>query len=209
MIEDKGIIAGNVFDKYGSQNKIVQWMIKRFDATMWDLITLANPKTLHEVGCGEGFWVLRWKERGIEARGSDVSAGIIETARTNAVVKGITPMLFNVRNIYDLKAGCDNADLVVCSEVLEHLKRPDEGLQALQNVVDKYLIISVPWEPVWRLLNLIRGRYILSFGNTPGHVQHWSRRGITRCISPYFKVIDSRLCFPWIVILCRTLRSNE
>jgi ubiquinone/menaquinone biosynthesis C-methylase UbiE len=206
VIEDNGIIAGNIFDKYGSKNRIVRWMMKRFDATMSELIAKADPATLHEIGCGEGFWVFRWNERGIKARGSDISARVIEIARSEAVIKGMLPQLFQVRNIYQLDTGLDSADLVVCSEVLEHLEKPEEGLRAMQRVVNKYLILSVPWEPVWRLLNLARGRYIRSLGNTPGHIQHWNRKGIVSLVSKYFKVVDVRLCFPWIVILCRPLR---
>ena len=205
-VEDSGILAGNVFDKYGAQNPLIKWVMKRFDATLSELIAKAGPTTVHEVGCGEGFWVLRWNERGIEARGSDVSARVIEVARGDAVARGLSPLLFQVCDVYHLEADRDRADLVVCCEVLEHLEWPEEGLQALQRVVGRHLIVSVPWEPVGRLLNLARGRYIGSLGNTPGHIQHWTHRGIVRFVSKYFKVVDVRLCFPWTVLLCRPLR---
>ena len=33
----------------------------------------------------------------------------------------------------------------------------------------------VPREPVWRVLNVARGRYVRWLGNPPGHIQHFSR----------------------------------
>ena len=205
-VEDGGVPAGNVFDKYGSQNPFIKWVMKRFDATVSEFVAVASPATVHEVGCGEGFWVLRWNERGIEARGSDVSARIIEVARADAVARGLSAHTFQVRDIYQMEAGSDSAECVVCSEVLEHLERPGEGLEALQRIVERHLVVTVPREPLWRVLNLARGRYIRSLGNTPGHVQHWTRRGIVRLVSKYFEVVDVRCCGPWTMILCRPMR---
>ncbi len=203
--EDGGVLAGNIYDKYGSRNPLVRWVMRRFDATLSELIARAEPMTVHEVGCGEGFWVLRWNERGIPARGSDSSARIIEIARAGAAARMLSPLIFQVRDIYQMEAGRDNADCVVCSEVLEHLERPEQGLQALRRVVDRHLIVSVPWEPVWRLLNIAQGRYIGRLGNTPGHIQHWTRRGIVRLVAKYFEVLEVRHCVLWTMLLCRRL----
>jgi hypothetical protein len=30
----------------------------------------------------------------------------------------------------------------------------------------------VPREPIWRIGNMARGRYLGDLGNTPGHIQH-------------------------------------
>lgn len=95
------------------------------------------------------------------------------------------------------------ADLVVCCEVLEHLNRPEEALRRLQCVVSRNLIISVPREPIWRLLNLARGKYIGSLGNTPGHLQHWSARAFTQLVARYFELVAVRTPLPWTIALCR------
>lgn len=87
----------------------------------------------------------------------------------------------------------DAADLIVCCEVLEHLERPEEGLRALQRVVGRYLIVSVSREPIWCVLNLARGKYIADFGNTPGHIQHWSKRGFVALVSKYFEVVEVKI----------------
>jgi 2-polyprenyl-3-methyl-5-hydroxy-6-metoxy-1,4-benzoquinol methylase len=201
--KENGIVIGNASDKYGSRNPLVRWIMQGFESSLDQLIAKASPSSIHEIGCGEGYWVLRWNERGIAARGCDFSSQVIQLARDNAVTNGYPPSLFDVRSIYDLQAGRDNADLIVCCEVLEHLEDPEAGLQALQRVVDKNLIVSVPREPLWCLLNLARGKYLSQWGNTPGHIQHWSKSAFFTLVSRYFKVIEMRCPLPWTMIFCR------
>ena len=202
-VKENGIVVGNAYDKYGSRNPIVKWMMKGFESALSDLVVKASPHAIHEVGCGEGYWVLRWNEQGMAARGCDFSTQVIELARENAVGRGLSPSLFEPRSIYDLDASRDSADLVVCCEVLEHLEHPDAGLQALQRVVDRHLIISVPKEPLWCALNLARGNYIGHWGNTPGHIQHWSKGGFIKLVSKYFDVIEVKSPLPWTMLLCK------
>jgi SAM-dependent methyltransferase len=201
--KENGIVVGNAYDKYGSRNPIVKWMMKGFESALSDLVAKASPHAIHEIGCGEGHWVLHWNKQGMAARGCDFSAHVIGLARENAVERGLSPSLFEVRSIYDLEAGRDTADLVVCCEVLEHLENPEVALGALQGVVERYLIASVPREPLWGALNLARGKYTADLGNTPGHLQRWSKVGFVSLVSKYFEVVEVSTPLPWTMLLCR------
>lgn len=200
------MVVGNVYDKYGSRNPLVRRIMRGFDGALSSLVAQASPGSIHEIGCGEGYWVLSWRRRGIAARGSDFSAHVIEIARANGAKEGLAPELFEARSIYDLRAERDSADLVVCAEVLEHLDRPEGGLRALQRVAKEHLIVSVPREPLWRLLNMARGKYLGRFGNTPGHLQHWSCDGFVRLVARYFDILEVRTPLPWTMLLCRARR---
>jgi hypothetical protein len=123
----------------------------------------------------------------------------------NAARRDLSGSLFERRSIYELDAARDSADLVVCCEVLEHLDNPDGGLRALQRIASRSLIVSAPREPLWRLLNLARGKYVADWGNTPGHVQHWSKRDFVGLVSRYFQVVEIRSPLPWTMLLCRAL----
>jgi 2-polyprenyl-3-methyl-5-hydroxy-6-metoxy-1,4-benzoquinol methylase len=202
-VKEDGISIGNTYDKYGSRNPIVKWMMNGFSSALSDLVIKAKPESIHEIGCGEGYWVLHWNEQNLTARGCDFSKNVIKIARENAINRGLPTSLFNSRSIYDLDAEQDSADLVVCCEVLEHLENPEAGLQALQRVVHRNLIISVPQEPLWCALNLARGKYISHWGNTPGHIQHWSKRGLIKLASKYFEVVETRNPLPWTMLLCQ------
>jgi hypothetical protein len=138
----------------------------------------------------------------IRIRGSDFSAGVIEIAKENAKQQGVDPDLFSVRRIEELTGQLDSADCILCLEVLEHLEDPQLALQKLRALQAQHYIFSVPQEPVWRILNCLRGRYLSSFGNTPGHLQHWSRRQFVQLISQHFRVEKTVGPFPWTVVYC-------
>jgi 2-polyprenyl-3-methyl-5-hydroxy-6-metoxy-1,4-benzoquinol methylase len=202
-LEEEGVVVGNTYDKYGSRNPVVHKIMSGFSKSLSELVIKASPNTIHDVGCGEGFWVLEWIRQGKTARGTDFSSQVIELARSNAIKQGASPTLFEPRSIYDLNAPRDSADLVVCCEVLEHLDHPEDALSTLQTVIEKYLIVSVPREPVWRALNLARGKYIGRLGNTPGHIQHWSRDSFMQLISKYFQIVEVENPLPWTMLLCQ------
>lgn len=205
-VKEGGIVVGNAYDKYGARNPIVRWIMKGFDGALSDLVNKANPGTIHEVGCGEGYWVLSWNRQEIKARGTDFSEKVICMARENAQSQGISPNVFEARSIYNIESERDDADLVVCCEVLEHLEDPEAGLAALQRVATSYIVLSVPREPTWCALNLVRGKYIRSLGNTPGHIQHWSKAGFVKLVNRYFEVVEVKTPLPWTMVLARAKR---
>jgi 2-polyprenyl-3-methyl-5-hydroxy-6-metoxy-1,4-benzoquinol methylase len=205
---EEGIVIGNTYDKYGSKNPIVTYLVKNFDAALNDLVSSVNPATIHEIGCGEGYWVLKWRKKGIDARGTDFSSRAIEIARTNASAYGVPKSAFQVRNIYNVQEGDDSADLVVCCEVFEHLEDPLKAFEALHRIVNHHLILSVPREPIWRLLNVARGKYLAQLGNTPGHLQHWSESKFVKVVSKYFDVIEVRRPLPWTMLLCEPIQQK-
>jgi hypothetical protein len=61
----------------------------------------------------------------------------------------------------------------------------------------------VPREPLWRALNLARLSYVRELGNTPGHLNHWSKRDFVRFLTRRFEVIETRSPTPWSMVLCR------
>jgi 2-polyprenyl-3-methyl-5-hydroxy-6-metoxy-1,4-benzoquinol methylase len=198
-----GVFIGNTFDKYSSRNPIVKWMMRGFHKALNDLVARAAPNSIHEVGCGEGYWVCKWSREGRAVRGSDFSSMVIDLARANAVAQGLQEDIFKVGSIYELEPAKDAADLLVCCEVFEHLENPHLGFEALKRTMRNHLILSVPREPIWRILNMTRGRYLRDFGNTPGHLQHWSKNTFTRTVKDFFHVIEIRSPLPWTMLLCR------
>jgi 2-polyprenyl-3-methyl-5-hydroxy-6-metoxy-1,4-benzoquinol methylase len=203
-LKDDDVVVGNITDKYGSKNILIRNIMKGFHEALSELLLKASPSTIYEAGCGEGYWIIEWALQGFNVRGSDFSEKVIELARMNAVAKGLSPDLFVVRDIYNLDPETDTADLIVCAEVLEHLEHPEKALAVLQKITTGYIILSVPHEPIWRFLNMLRLKYLGEFGNTPGHIQHWSLKSFTSLVERYFDIVEIRTPFPWIMLLCRT-----
>jgi len=201
-VQENGVVVGNNYDKYASSNPIVKWMMKGFHDSLDDFLTKSNPSSIHEVGCGEGYWTIQCAQQGLKVRGSDFSAQVIDMAKQNATKLGLVPDIFEVESIYELCVENHSADLIVCCEVLEHIDDPEAGLRKLQEIVQNKIILSVPREPVWRALNMVRGKYISSLGNTPGHIQHWSKSGFEKLVSQYFNVLEVSIPFPWTMLYC-------
>ena len=203
-----GTVVGNTYPKYETRNPIARAMVRNFQETMDRLVSEVSPVTIHEVGCGEGFWVLRWRSAGIAARGSDFSHKVIDIARDNARRQEQPPGIFSVRSIYDPADKEAEVDLVVCCEVLEHLEDPEGALDRLSQVKASAFILSVPREPWWRMLNVLRGSYLRSCGNTPGHLQHWSKSSFVRFAARRFDVAKVCAPFPWSMLLCKPLKGH-
>ena len=56
------------------------------------------------------------------------------------------------------------------------MPEPEATVAEMARVAQRWLLVSVPREPLWRGLNMARGAYLRELGNTPGHVNHWSKR---------------------------------
>ena len=85
--------------------------------------------------------------------------------------------------------------------MLEHVPDPEATVAEMARVARRHLLVSVPREPLWRALNLARGAYVKDLGNTPGHVNHWSRRAFVALLSRHGRVLDVRSPFPWTMLL--------
>ena len=190
---EDGILIGNQLDKDQVTNPIARRMVAGFDGALLDLVRAASPASVHEVGCGEGRLSRKLHALlGQEIRASDFSQELI----AENVARGDAGVRYVARSVYDLRPTEDRADLIVCCEVLEHVERPADALAALRGVGAGRYLFSVPREPLWRVLNMVRGKYLDTLGNTPGHLNHWSRRGfvgflerggfrVERCLRPW------------------------
>lgn len=199
-IED-GLVVGTSGDKYTSKNPIARWMVGNFDRTVSELAAKAQPSTIFEVGCGEGHIVqllLEATQATIQA--TDISASCIAEAKSNVRSERVS---FAVENVLTMSFPVMPADLVVCCEVLEHLDDPEKGLDALAALRGRHYLLSVPREPLWRILNFSRGAYVKDWGNSPGHLQHWSKSGFLKFIGRHFTPVTVRSPIPWTMVLCR------
>jgi 2-polyprenyl-3-methyl-5-hydroxy-6-metoxy-1,4-benzoquinol methylase len=196
--------GGNVQDKYASKNPISRRLMSGFMSDFDDLVERSGARVAHEVGCGEGELSGRMAERGLRVRGTDAFPMVVEEAKRRAAEDGLA-IEYEARAVQELTPGRDGAELIVCCEVLEHLEDPDGALEILAGLAKPWLIASVPREPLWRSLNLFRFTYVSMLGNTPGHVNHWSKRGFHDFLSGHFEVIELRSPLPWTMALCRAI----
>lgn len=159
-----------------------------------------------EVGCGGAelahylFHGRVLREKGLNYFGIDIGSAEIEIAK-----KRCPTFRFEVASAYELPVADRSQDLVVTCEVLEHLEDPVAALQEISRIARGAVLLSVPCEPLWRVLNVLRGKYISKLGNTPGHVQHFSAKSIHRLASSFFHVREIAKPLPWTMILAETM----
>jgi 2-polyprenyl-3-methyl-5-hydroxy-6-metoxy-1,4-benzoquinol methylase len=194
--------AGNVYDKYGTRNPVERRLVGAFLDDVRELAARCGAREAHEVGCGEGELSLMLAREGIRIRGSDVSAEVVDEARRRAAEAGLD-VAYRAAPIESLSAPEDAAELIVCCEVLEHLADAEAGLEKLASLARPWLLVSVPREPIWRVLNLARLRYVSELGNTPGHLGHWSRNNFLAFLRSRVEVVEARSPLPWTIALCK------
>ncbi|HTU88383.1 MAG TPA: class I SAM-dependent methyltransferase [Solirubrobacteraceae bacterium] len=195
--------TGNTFDKYGSTNPVVRRLMSGFEASLDRLFEAAAPRSVLDVGCGEGVLTYRWAQQlgekpivGIDLPDPKLEAQWRTRRREN--------LQFRPMNVDGLRSFPDRSfDLTAAIEVLEHVPDPEATLAEMARVAGRYLLVSVPREPLWRALNVARGAYLRDLGNTPGHVNHWSKRGFIHAAARHGQVVQARSPFPWTMLLVR------
>ncbi|MBV8432404.1 MAG: class I SAM-dependent methyltransferase, partial [Solirubrobacterales bacterium] len=169
--------TGNTYDKYGSRNPVVRRLMAGFEQALAELFRRVQPESVLDVGCGEGVLTQRWAEAlvGRPVVGLDLADPRLEAQWER---RAGTNLSFMTGRGERLPFGRREFDLVAAIETLEHVQTPEQTLIEMRRVARRHVLISVPREPLWRFLNLARGAYVSQLGNTPGHVNHWSRQGL-------------------------------
>lgn len=191
---------GNTYDKYASTNPIEQRMMRGFFAAFDGFLAGIHPRRVLEIGVGEGIVTSRVIERfpGVPVIGLDLPD---EDLVAEWQSRDLSCAFGDASH---LPFPDDAFDLVMAIEVFEHLPDPPAAMAELARVCSGSLIASVPFEPIWRIGNMARGRYLRDLGNTPGHVNHWTGRGFAALVSTSFEVTDRATPLPWTMVLART-----
>ena len=202
-VDREGTVTGNTYDKYGSTNPVVRRLMARFEGTLEELFTQADPQSLLDVGCGEGVLTHQWAQRlGDERR--VVGIDLDDPALHAEWAKRTAPNLeYRVMKAENLPFADGEFDAATAIEVLEHVPDAEHTVAEMARVAKRWLLVSVPREPLWRGLNLARGAYWKDLGNTPGHVNHWSKRSFVALLSRHGEVVQARSPFPWTMLLVR------
>jgi SAM-dependent methyltransferase len=192
--------TGNTYDKYASKNPIERRLMAGFFGALDRALPSSSPTSILEVGVGEAEVADRVRSRfpgarfvGIDLPDADL-AGSWRARSLAGSFADIVALPFPDRSF----------DLVLAIEVLEHVPDPPAALRELARVARGELVLSVPREPIWRIANLARGKYLGDLGNTPGHIQHWSTSSFADLVGQQFEVRSVTRPFPWTMVAARS-----
>jgi SAM-dependent methyltransferase len=201
-VEHQEVPTGNTYDKYGSENPVVKKLMAGFHASLDELWDMAQPSSVLDVGCGEGVLTSEWAERlehgrivGIDLDDPKLRAEWDKRRRPN--------LEYRAEEATRLSFADDEFDMATAIEVLEHVPQPEQTLAEMSRVSSRWLLVSVPREPIWRMVYMARGAYWSSFGNTPGHVNHWTKVGFKSLLTQFGAVEEIRSPFPWTMLLVK------
>ena len=191
--------------KYETKNPISKMLIKGFFKHLDALLRGISFGSVFEAGCGNGYITEFIKNGYPDAL---ITAIDIEEEKIEEAKKRKNVADFSVGSIYGTGQADGSFDLVVSTEVLEHLEDPGEALRELIRISKRYILISTPNEPLWSILNMARFKYIKSLGNTPGHIRHWNARGLRKFAGGYCSVREMRKPLPWTMLLCEKISAE-
>jgi SAM-dependent methyltransferase len=185
-------------EKYQVKNPVVAFLIQRFFHRIAGVLTAVAPESVLDAGCGEGELLRRGVLTSVPTVSLDRSRQALAEIRTHT--PGCRPVSGSVLELPFARA---SFDAVVCLEVLEHLEDPRAAVEELLRVARRAVVLSVPYEPWFRLGNLLRGKYLSGLGNHPEHIQHWNPRRFRHFLAAAGWEVGVVEAFPWIVACLR------
>jgi SAM-dependent methyltransferase len=176
-------------EKYDSKNPVVRLVIGRFFDRIGGALHELAPATLLDAGCGEGEMLRR--------------VGLPKSTRTLLLDRNPESRAHLLGSVDSLPFSDRTFDVVTCLEVLEHLTDPGAAVAELRRVARRAVVLSVPYEPWFRLGNVLRGNHLSRLGDHPEHVQHWNLRSFGAFLAASFRDVRLIEAFPWIIACCR------
>jgi len=186
--------------KYQSKNPIQQAFIREFQKKLASILSKMKIDSVADIGCGEGFGLKNLADNKI----GNNYIGLDFSKKALKLAKKINPEFGYIHgSIYKTPFKNNEFDLVICSEVLEHLDDPEAAIIELKRISKRYVLISVPYEPWFRIMNFIRGKYLKTWGNHPEHINWWGKTSLRNLLSRHLKIKKHIISIPWQVALCQ------
>jgi len=187
-------------EKHTTQNPVSRFFLNNFKQVLLAQVKEIRPHAILDVGAGEGFTLEMFRENHIGER----LEGIEYMDEALKFAKKLHPQVkIKKGNIYELPYAANSFDLVICNEVLEHLDDPKKALNELKRVTKKYLILSVPNEPLFTIQRILRGKNVGKLGAHPEHIQHWTSGAFEKFVASVLTVKDAKTPLPWTMITAK------
>ena len=204
--------SGNL-RKYQTTNPIKKLLVKRMQKEIVNLVVTRcqtwSPLRILDAGCGEGINTALLLKQLPQARFVlfDVSKDALAYAKTVCTER----CSFENGSIKNMPFDDGQFELVLCTEVLEHISEPETALTELKRVSSEYLLISVPHEPWFQIGNLLALNNICRLGNPPDHVNHWSYTGFQSWINSNCNCWQNSFfhSFPWSLTIMQRINPER
>lgn len=185
--------------KYKSSNPLKKFFINRFLYNVVDSVCTYEFQKVIDIGCGEGF-IIKSLSLNFNYRFNACDVNIDAAKSAKKLNPDITVFVADINSLP--MRDCEY-DLVICCEVLEHLQTPQRALEEIKRISTGLILLSVPYEPYFSLMNFLTGKNLRAFGNDPDHFQKWSKKEFAEVLMKDFEIITLKVSLPWLIVLCR------
>jgi 2-polyprenyl-3-methyl-5-hydroxy-6-metoxy-1,4-benzoquinol methylase len=168
------------------ENLLNKFFTNKLHKNLLNEIRYLNLESILDAGCGDGELVKFLKKNKLAKRveGIDISEKAIERARQKN-----PHLIIKKGDIYNIQGKSEEFDLIVCSQVFEHLKYPRRALNEMVRVARKYVLIAVINESKFRI-----GR----------HEHHWKTEEFKKFVNTKgLKIVSRKTTFPWTIVLLK------
>lgn len=186
--------------KHENSNPISKFFLDNFKSLLLSKVKALKPESILDVGAGEGFTLEMFRKNkvgkkleGIEYMDEAIKFGNQLHPQVK-IKKG---------DIYKLPYKDSSFDLIICTEVLEHLDNPIKAVEELKRVTKKHIILSVPNEPLFTIQRFLRGKNMFKLGDHPEHIQHWSSGKFEKFVREHLLIKEVSTPLPWTMITAK------
>ncbi len=173
--------------KHERTDRISRWHLDAVMGTLHQLIEGTGANSILDAGCGEGFITafLAHRNPKLKITGVDVVGEAIKEARLRC-----PSAQFREGNLLKLPFSDKSFDLVLCCQSLEHVENYARALLEMKRVTRRYVVISVPREPYFRIANRIFR--LVGMCSDPSHLNYWTHHQFKELMQNYFRVLEMR-----------------
>lgn len=173
----------NVYEKYHRDRKIQKKVIDSHDFTYKNLLRFIDKyakrkKKILDIGCGVGTIDLYLAKANKHVVGIDISQNGIKIAKKNAQKFGLSKSVRYVVANFPTEAPKGKFDLIICSEILEHIKQDKLAVIKIRNLLNNngLVITSSPSKnaPLYRI------GLLGNFDKMVGHLRRYTVGSYTR-----------------------------
>lgn len=184
-----------LYESFHGERKLQRKIISEDNFTYRELIKILKPYLkdcykILDIGCGVGTMDFYLAAKGKGVTGIEISEKAVEIAKENAKIFKLDKKVNFIAAEFPNKIPDSKYDLVIFSEVIEHLEDDGKALRDIRKVLkpDGILVITTPSSnaPLYRM------GLLGSFDKSVGHLRRYGKEGLMDLVKKNrFKIINS------------------
>ncbi len=184
-----------LYETFHGNRNLQKRIISDNNFTYRELIKIIKPhlnkiNTVLDIGSGVGTFDFYLASKGKKVTGIEISKNAVEVAKANSIVFKLDKQIDFIAAEFPHKLKNENYDLVLFSEVIEHLENDTKALKDIWRVLnhDGLLIITTPSKnaPLYRL------GLLDTFEKEVGHLRRYTEEDLKELVEKNgFEVLSS------------------